>query len=197
MLIPQVRLTGSLAERAIALRSLSGDVAMAERLLTRLLARPSLTTDEDDPEAIGLWNAAIVFYGRCFKPGRRKSHLGSVTVPDEDAELHEWVIRHRDKYIAHLDPAMELQQESAVLLLATSGQRRVTDVAASWLQVGHPDPDQIDRVRGLCQRMRARFDEAFAAAAQEILDRARQLPVDELYRKAATGGTLDLPGGRR
>ena len=151
---PSLTVTGPDAEAFVAYQSLRADLTNAVDFLTALLARASIDVPELDSEALALWNAAVVAYGRCFKGGARARYR--IDVPAENRELHLLLLRHRDKHVAHRDRGSALQRESAALTLFGGRRRGVKLIRAPWRRVFYPDRGSIRRLRRHCFRQHQR-----------------------------------------
>ena len=117
--LPHAEIEGKLATEYLAYASLKHDLTLALELIDKLAAEPAPGVREEDWIRLGLWMAIVNAYGRCFSCGRRHRFSGLVRPrARRQARLHEWMLEHRNTYIAHLDPRTLDERGAVVAMLA-------------------------------------------------------------------------------
>lgn len=165
-------------------------------LLERLQANDAdLTTLE------ALQAAAFVRYGRCFKTGVR--HAFTIpkdwieALPEELRATHNDSLTLRDKHIAH---AVNDWDNHIPLLWAVrptpSAVPQLITVVVGYSGTLGLNPQWLQRLRDLSLAIRGKVEAAMENETQHVIERASQLPREELERRFRED-TGDIPEARR
>jgi hypothetical protein len=151
-----------------------------------------------------LWEGAVVAYGRTAKSGRRKQQISElITLLGPDAEeIHEAVIKWRDKHAAHrVDVAREKVDVRAILDRVQRRIKRVGVRVAPTLGPEEEGTDLAPRFKKLVEALRnATWEQRIAPLEARVMD-AYSGDVDALLSKAkpvsaAPGFAIDIsPSG--
>ena len=185
--LPIVAITGTEAELLADLGAVTQDIKFVmgccQRLLT-LLAAP-----EDNGVLVqALFTAALVTYARCFNGGKRSAlkvkDLAKLGLDGDVRGFHEQLLAMRSKHIAHSVNPFEMITVGAVLSPIDAESRKVEGIAVMTGRHITFDSEGVRHLGVICARL---IDRVIADRASYLqtaaLEQARQLDIDDLYRR--------------
>ena len=144
-----------------------------------------------------LWSATLASYSRCFSKGKRfglgPDDITSLPLEGEVMTFHKWAIEQRTKLTTHPADPFDAAKVPAALARPGQGKRRGR---------GHCDPDPQPRARrrhrgAAAGRARVGAGQADRRAGREasdaVIEEARQLDLDHLYRQPPLSSAHPLP----
>jgi hypothetical protein len=195
--LPQVELVGKLAEKYVAMSSLTSEMELVQDLLHEILSLAGLESRRDKNRATGLWIAVVTAYGRCFSTGWRAGYATrGIPSARRFKRWHAELKRHRDKYAAHLDTDADPDWEwgHAVAVLAPAEQRRaIVAVDVDGARMALPEAESLRMTDELVKRVLFRFRMERWLCGQALLERVAGWSLDDVYGRAATGQSLTFP----
>lgn len=172
--LPQIGVVGTLADAMLSYTSLAADMAHVRSLLTEMTARPAPPVGEADWPAVALWQAALVAYARCWGAGRRKGFVNRVPVPPEFADPHRWMLRMRDRHVAHFTRENDAEQGVVMVFLDPSQPDHPAVGAGRLLaRMLYPAEGNPARLLELAGHFEAEFGRLADAASARILELAQ------------------------
>lgn len=132
-----------------------------------------------------LTNAAAVRYSRCFAEGVRANIPSDLLggLPENQKTDHEFFIALRNKYIAHSVNAFEETKIVAYLVPEEVGPPGVWTIGIQHLRRGGLGAQHFNRLKTLSLELHRRVSIIIKEETMNVLDAARKLPVDGLYKQ--------------
>lgn len=164
----------------------SGTVAMDLTFVVDACERLLGTDPKGEPVvAEALWIAAAITYARCFDKTRLRLALEKEAVKRHGAnrnDIHGFVLRVRDEYIAHVQARLESQEIFVEVETdpATQAPLRATGVAAFTRKLHVPSYDAVQALRDLAVALLGEQNEQLKAIRDEVLALAKTLSPDQL-----------------
>lgn len=166
----------------------SGTVAVDLTFVADACERLLTTDAKADPVvAEALWISAAVTYVRCFETTRLRLGLskGKVKVhPANKNDIHGFVFRVRDEYIAHVQARLEAQEVFVELERdgVTGKPLRAVGVAAFSRKLHVPGYAAVAALRELAKALLTEQKQYLRTLTDEILAIAGTLPPDQLEK---------------
>lgn len=201
VVLPHVELQGKQADEYLALYSLTSEMEFVQGLVREIQSLGTVETGRDKTQAMGLWIALVTAYGRCFGSGWREAYAGRER--PRAGRLNRWhfeLIRHRNKYVAHLDRDSDPDWEwgQAVAILAPPEESRsVVAVDVDGARMALPDASSLAMTEQLVEQVLNRFRARRQLCGEALIEALAAWSLDDLYRRASSGKGLSLNARRK
>jgi len=166
-------------------QDLSYTIEICEHLEKMLNRRGNLIENHVLIEALSC--AALVKYARALGSGVRteipKSIIQKLT--SQMKEDHKFFKNVRNKHIAHSVNAFEDIIVQAYLYPEEHGNRGVSQISVSKHEIVGLSGSNVERLKGLCRYFIEKLNPLIEDANNKVLEYARNLPMDELYKRKA------------
>jgi hypothetical protein len=194
-----VKLTGPETHRLADLAGVHMDLRWTSGTCAQLGRRIEQKVDDRSHEA--MHDAAIIRYARCFSGGKRTAFLVPPEwisdLPPELHEMHGFVLKLRDKHIAHSINDWELNTPVArVRINRETGHAQVHAVSVTQQRVLMLSSDSVRLLRQLAKVLADRAELELKAEQARLLEHAKRIPIEELKRRIAEDRG-DFPGRRK
>lgn len=196
VVLPHVELLGKQADEYVALYSLTSEMEFVQDLLREIQSLGTVETRRDRTRAMGLWVALVTAYGRCFASGWREAYAAR-EMP-RVGRLNRWhleLIRHRNKYAAHLDRDSDPDWEwgRAVAILASPDESRsLVAVDVDGARMALPDASSLAMTERLVEHVLYRLRTRHRLCGEALIEAVTAWSLDDIYRRAASGRALSL-----
>lgn len=176
-----------LADRAAIFQDLAFCVACCARAIENLRA-----ASQDAVLIRALWTAALVAYARCFTSGVRYGLTSDLFehFDGEPRETHEYYVDLRNKHIAHSVNQFEQVVIGAVLSAPDASMRSVEGIATLTGTNISESAESVEQLRTLALTALKYIAETGKELSAEVLEEAKTLPIENLYRRATPRVTI-------
>ncbi len=181
--LPVVRVEYEEAQQLADLTAIFRDLKFVREALQRLLT----LSDENSEDGVliqSYWTAALIAYARCYATGVRFGLREDILQRREGAtEVHEFVKGLRDKHVAHSVNPFEQTAVGLILSEPTSAERKVEGVATLATTHITADAEGVRSFLAIVGMAMEHVKEEAERWKARTLEVARQLPIDDLYRR--------------
>jgi hypothetical protein len=163
------------------------DLIFVQECCERLLQLNDGGEVEPDPVLVdALWSMAVIAYARCFKDGRREyrpqlSEVAALPLEGEFVEFHEFILKLRDKHIAHSVNPFEQVLVGVVLSRPEDPERKVEGVATLAARHFVADNVGVGQLGHLAHTLAIVVAQKAENYTASVLADAEALDIDELY----------------
>ena len=187
------RLNFDEAQKLADYGSILQDLRAVSEICTRL--KGFLADASQDPTMIeALWTAALVRYARCFTSSKRV-RLGDevfVGLEGDPRDTHQFYFNLRNKLITHSVNPFEQMVVGAVLDKSSPEVRQLLGVASLSVKLVSSSIEGVDTLGRLATAVAQKVSASAATLHATVLEKARRLPIENLYEGAEM--TFVTPG---
>lgn len=172
------------AKKLADLVSIVQDLGATMQTCSRL--KKLLKEDSKDTILIdSLWSTALTRYARCFADGKRFGLSEDIFdgLQGEPKKVHELYINLRNKHVAHSVNPFEQIQVGLMLSPSSSDKKEILGVSTLAMRYITQSVDGVHQLGLLTKVLCERVCKIAKEYEEKVLDKGKQLPIDELYKK--------------
>lgn len=167
------------------LGAIAQDLDVTMKTCSRL--KELLKEDSQDHLLIeSLWTAALIRYARCFTDSKRFGLSKSIFdgLQGDPVGAHQLYINLRNKHIAHSVNPFEQMEVGVVLKPTESVEKRIIGVVTLAMRHISSDINGVHQLGMLAHVVKDKVCELAKQYEQRVIEQSKQLPIDDLYKRA-------------
>jgi hypothetical protein len=162
------------------------DLAYSADLFARLNAAVG-TQPRDAVLERGLWTAAVMFYARCFRKGRRYSLSltvfdGRYPAPAGALDEHQFLMDIAQKDLGRSISIFEQSLAGVTIAIGQDGKPLIVGAGAMYARHHTRTPSGADKALGHVESLRDFVQNVVGTLAAEVRRVAAELPIDEILK---------------